>query len=641
MENGRTDPLIGREVDGYRILEVLGRGGMGVVYKAEDLALSRIVALKMITPTLARNESFLRRFRSEAQALARIDSPHIVSVHALRQTDHGTFIVMEYVDGRTLAEMLEDGSLSPQRAIPLIRQMLVALEHAHSVGVMHRDIKPSNIMVTPSGTVKVADFGLAKVRTDDAASTVTEATAGTVRYMSPEQVRGLRHVDNRSDIYSLGMTFYELLTGRLPFEPDTNTFAIMRKIVEEPLPAPDTYNRTLPQPLVQIVMKALEKAPNRRYQTAEEMLEALEAVEISGEQPEAAGRRHLLAGILVLLLALAGYGLFRYVDFADHRKNALTEAPLTVTTTPEGAAVYIDGDRVGTTNLKRHPLGGDSASVRLEMQGYAPVDTVIGRSEAGWALLDVPLEPLLASLFVTLDPSDAEVRMNEQPAREIARAVDELGSGQLFLTLRPGEYQISARKEGYRSWQDQIQLAGGRTDTLPVVLKQEPPSPTTGTLILRAPQRGRLVLDGESITSDEPREIAAGEHAISCLYNTYRKDTTITVTPGQTEELSCFTEHTVIILAQKAVGITINGQPMGRVGETFTADGVNMDPGRYEIEADLDGYEITGGTYRATYESGESSEKSFNGSRQVVTVEPAFHKMKYRLVFYVQEEYNY
>ena len=183
------DAVIGREVDGYRIEGVLGRGGMGVVYQGEDVALSRPVALKRINPSQAHREQFLRRFRSEAKALARIDSPYIVSIYALRDTDIGLLIVMEYVDGGTLKDRVENGPMPPDEAIPILRQILQAFRDAHGAGVIHRDIKPQNIMLTAEGTVKITDFGIAKLRRPDSGETVTQGgQGGTLKYMSPEQI---------------------------------------------------------------------------------------------------------------------------------------------------------------------------------------------------------------------------------------------------------------------------------------------------------------------------------------------------------------------------------------------------------------------------------------------------------------------
>jgi len=269
------DVLIGKTIDSYQILEVIGRGGMGVVYKAMDTALEKIVALKMMDPNLAQDESFLKRFRSEAKALAKLENPHIVNVYAFRETEYGLFIVMEYVDGMTLADKITKGGPIPWRkALPIFQQILRGLGHAHQAGVLHRDIKPRNILITADDSVKIMDFGLAKImQASDV--TVTQTRAGTLYYMSPERVKGLSKIDHRSDLYSLGMTFYEVLTGTVPFDKEAPDLKILETIVKGEFPPPTQYNSEIPKDLSAIIMKSLEEEPANRFDTSEKLSEAL------------------------------------------------------------------------------------------------------------------------------------------------------------------------------------------------------------------------------------------------------------------------------------------------------------------------------------------------------------------------------
>lgn len=271
-----SEPLIGRTIDGYEILELVGHGGMGVVYKARDLNLDKLVALKMIDPLLACDEAFVRSLYTEARILARVDSPHIVRVHALRQTEAGLFTVMEFVDGSTIDDLMQGRRLSVPKALTIIDQVLVALDHAHAAGIIHRDIKLSNIMLTSQGVVKVMDFGLAKIHEPDVSTTLTRSIAGTPHFMSPEQITGSLQLDQRSDLYSFGVAIYLMVTGHLPFEREGGAFAVMQAIIEEEAPLPSQYNPALSESFDEAIMKALEKNPDRRYQSAAEMRAAFE-----------------------------------------------------------------------------------------------------------------------------------------------------------------------------------------------------------------------------------------------------------------------------------------------------------------------------------------------------------------------------
>ncbi len=240
---------------GMEVLEVVGQGGMGVVYKARQIELDRIVALKILSPRLAADSEFPRRFIREAQALASLDHPNIVRVHEMGREADLCFLILEFVDGVNLREMLVQKKLPPEQALRVVPQLCDALEYAHSRGVIHRDIKPENILLSRSGAAKIADFGLAKLVKDEKLSgplTQTNVVMGTADYMAPEQRDSMREADHRADIYSLGVVFYELLTGELPvgrFDPPSRRHRLDARIDD-------------------IVLKALERDPERRYQRA-------------------------------------------------------------------------------------------------------------------------------------------------------------------------------------------------------------------------------------------------------------------------------------------------------------------------------------------------------------------------------------
>jgi hypothetical protein len=252
---------------------VLGTGGMGAVYKATDPTLKRTVAVKTVRPDIS-EPSYLNRLVGEAQACARLHHPHIVTVHEAGEIDGAVYVVMEYLEGEDLAQALWRGDLPFEARVKMLIQILEALEHAHANGVIHRDIKPANIRVLQNGSIKIVDFGLARMTQVDA-RTVTGTIMGTLHYASPEQLRGEK-VDGRTDIYSTGTMAYEMCCGRKPFDGDTISTIIL-KVIQEPVPPMDAqWSRTFPE-IERIVSRAMAKNASDRYQSAEDMRNALTA----------------------------------------------------------------------------------------------------------------------------------------------------------------------------------------------------------------------------------------------------------------------------------------------------------------------------------------------------------------------------
>jgi predicted Ser/Thr protein kinase len=264
--------MIGRTIGKYRIVGQLGRGGAGIVYKAVDETLGRDVAVKTLNPDLA-NTEVMSRFRAEATILAKLNHPQIATIFELFREENDLLMVMEFVRGETLDKLSDRlGPIAPDRAAYLIDLILLALEHAHRAGVVHRDIKPANVMVTDEGGIKIMDFGIARVLGAEQ-KTVDFRLMGTPAYMSPEQVVG-EEVDGRSDLYSVGVLFYRLLTGALPFSADTALGMLQRQIRDTPTPL-HVHRPTLPAWCDQIVQRALSKTPADRFQSAEEFRDAL------------------------------------------------------------------------------------------------------------------------------------------------------------------------------------------------------------------------------------------------------------------------------------------------------------------------------------------------------------------------------
>ncbi len=654
MENS----IIGTEVEGYRIQELLGRGGMGVVYKAEDIALSRAVALKRIAPSLANDESFLRRFRSEARALARIDSPYIVSVHALRQTEIGLLIVMEYVEGGTLEDLILEGPIDWQEALPLTKQMLEALGHAHGAEVIHRDVKPQNVMLSVEQRVKVTDFGLAKVHRGDSRATVTQGVHGTLNYMSPEQVKGSADLDHRSDLYSLGMTVYEMLAGELPFDEDSDEFAQMRRIVEEELPRPDELNPEVPDGISTLVMRALEKNPDDRFQSAEEMREAFEAFGENHREPPARGastpeppssdlrttspqeetssddgtRWAIVAGLAVVAFLLVGIILWL---IAGEDGPSPSRTQLSVSSEPSGARVILDGDPIGTTPLSDTTIKGDLARIRVQRAGYVPTDTLAQLEDRQAVDLTLPLSRISTSLSIKTDPPDAQVSIDGE----------EVGSAPVTRSVKKDTVRVHAEKQGRYPVDTTVSLAQTKQAQLSLELERPPPPPDpdpkpTGTFTLDASPSGTVSVDGESHTAGQPIQVTAGEpHRIRIEHPSRGAcDTTLAVEAGGEETLTCHFEHEVRVLTgldEPWANVYIEGENTGQQTphDVFLTTGSTYEIGA-RIQRDPD-ITISGGTHEERDRAVEP--RQFSGQSTTLTLRPSFEQQTHVIDFRTSE----
>ncbi|MHA2062345.1 MAG: serine/threonine protein kinase, partial [Candidatus Sifarchaeia archaeon] len=260
--------MIGKTISHYKIIEQLGAGGMGVVYKAEDTRLKRTVALKFLPPEMTRDPEAKERFIREAQAASSLQHNNICTIHEIDETEDGQiFICMDYYEGESLKDKIKDKRLKTKDAIDITIQIAQGLEKAHEKGIIHRDIKPSNIFITHDDVVKIIDFGLAKLA-GKTILTKAGSTMGTIDYMSPEQTRG-DEIDHRTDIWSLGVVLYEMITGRVPFKGEYDQAVIYSIMNEEP-ELITSHHTSVPMELEGIVIKALSKSPDERYQHADE-----------------------------------------------------------------------------------------------------------------------------------------------------------------------------------------------------------------------------------------------------------------------------------------------------------------------------------------------------------------------------------
>jgi beta-lactam-binding protein with PASTA domain/tRNA A-37 threonylcarbamoyl transferase component Bud32 len=435
--------------DRYELEGVVGRGGMAEVYRARDLRLDRVVAIKTLRTDLARDQTFQARFRREAQSAASLNNPSIVAVYDTGE-DMSTgvpvpFIVMEYVDGKTVRELLNDGHrLLPERILEIISGVLRALEYSHQAGIVHRDIKPGNVMVTRNGDVKVMDFGIARAMSDaQATMTQTAQVIGTAQYLSPEQARGER-VDTRSDLYSTGCLMYELLAGRPPFTGDSPVAIAYQHVRENPIP-PSRLDPELPPWADAIVLKAMAKSANDRYQTAAEMNADIQRA-ASGMQVAAAFQQPPTRA-----------------DYYDYQQRTQRMGPQTMM-----------GAGIAPTTVSQYPQGGYPGGYQQGYNdgGYDNGDTEQrggGRRWLPWVITGIVLVAAIVAAVLVLH-----------------------GSGNAGSTSVPaglaGESQSTAVS--------QIRAAGLHAD----VQSQTNASVQAGLVISTSPQSGSSISKGGTVT---------------------------------------------------------------------------------------------------------------------------------------------
>jgi len=327
---------VGSQVGDYQVVDTLGAGGMGKVYKVRSLISDRIEAMKVLLPDLVTEPELADRFLREIKVQASLEHPNIAALHSAIRVENQLLMLMEFVEGTTLEQKLKGGPLPVAEAVDYMRQVLSALEYAHAHGVIHRDLKPANMMLTPSGVVKLMDFGIAKAATDRRL-TMTGTTMGSLYYMSPEQIQGSAGLDPRSDLYSLGVSLYELVTGKRPFDGDSQ-YAIMAAHLEKTPVPPITVDPRLPQLLNDVILMSVMKDPAARFQTAGAFRNALgnistpaptiatpaPAVPVEPAAPRSKRGLWMAAGAAACALALIGV-----IEFGPKRGMKASQDPVT------------------------------------------------------------------------------------------------------------------------------------------------------------------------------------------------------------------------------------------------------------------------------------------------------------------------
>jgi beta-lactam-binding protein with PASTA domain/tRNA A-37 threonylcarbamoyl transferase component Bud32 len=550
-----SDSVLGER---YRVEARIGAGGMAEVYRGFDQVLDRTVAIKVLLPQFARDAGFVARFRREAQAAARLNQPTIVGVFDTGSDGDRQYIVMEFVEGRTLGDFLSSGRRPTLvQAVELTRKIAEALAAAHAQGIVHRDIKPGNVMVTRDGFVKVMDFGIARMQTDVTAPQ-TSSVIGTPTYLSPEQAQG-QAVDARSDIYSLGCVLYELLAGRPPFTGDTPVAIAYKQVNETPVP-PSAHNPEVPPRLDAVVMKCLAKNPANRYQSAEELAADLERIKqgqdveatpllagagdatqviarpaptqvMSPPEPEGSSRKvwlGVLIGLLIFALLAAGGYLITQVLSGKDATQAFALPDVTGKTF-EAAKSQLEG--LGLAVVDPPPKKQSSKPEGIVLQQSPDPKTQVAAGDTITLTVASPFPkvavPDVSSSCLTLDaatatlqsfhlqpgtqtraPSDAcpvDTVIDQSPAAGTKVARDSLVA--LTLVSEPASITLGDyRCETYSSAKNQLEHLGLNVVPGPFVLPL-PQCPNLNKVAAQDPRPGAQVKPGDTVT------LSTGEQA--------------------------------------------------------------------------------------------------------------------------------
>lgn len=584
--------LVGQTIGNYQILEEIGRGGMGIVYKALQVSLNREVALKVLPKQYTTDPEFVNRFRQEAKAAASLNHQNIIQIYEIGHYGGVHYFVMELMEGTSLKSFVEGGTPMPlPQTVDIIWDVSNALDFAHKRGVIHRDIKPHNIMISKSGEIKVFDFGIARAA-DSSGLTTTGTSIGTPQYMSPEQARGEKEIDGRADLYSLGIVFFEMLVGKAPFEGSTAVGTMYRHVNEVPDP-PSKLNPDVTDDIDRIVMKALHKEREKRYQTGQEIIDDLRHVRQALAQldskkkaakvPRTKKRSPVIAFVSIFFLLVLSAAALYYFVFMNRYDFILQTDPL-------GAAVYEEEELLGVTPLKltKEEIGLGDHILLLSMDGYA--DEVYAFSLRQDEKIDhvFPLSAAFGHLRVSSEPAEAKVYLENIYRGDTPYA---------FERLREGTHTVTISYPGYISGQDTVVMREGMIDTLHSVL-----TPMLATLsISSVPESAQVFIDSLVMGTPAPVEIQLqpGDHKILILKEGFMPvDSQMTLGPGSVHQ-AVFTLKTVEeimpfgslrVTAIPWAEVYLNNRRLGSTRERSIFG--NIVPGTYQVKLTCSDYPV-------------------------------------------------
>ncbi|TDI88207.1 MAG: PEGA domain-containing protein [Caldithrix sp.] len=546
----QKDPLIGKTVSHYKIVDYLGGGGMGMVYKAEDIKLKRTVALKFLPLEFTRNPEAKTRFMKEAHAAASLDHPRIGTIYEVDETDDGhMYIAMAFYEGETLKDVHARGPIPLKRVIELVLQIANGLASAHEKEITHRDIKPANIMITEDGFVKIVDFGLAKLG-DSTKITKSGLAMGTPAYMSPEQVKGTQ-VDHRSDIWSLGIILYELLTRRLPFRGD-NEMAMLYNIVnEEPAPA-SRFNPEIPSRIEKIIHHSIVKNTSERYASINEFIEDLKQAQAgesvltnadkspkipldsdqmrtivkpaagskkAARKPKAGKGGRVVVVVALFFLALVVLGIMNFSKI----EALLFEDKigyLEIISEPAGATILVNAEKQRkSTPTLLGPLEAGTYEVSLTAAGFESWSKIVAISENDTVLKTVRLVPLTPS-----QPKVGKVEISSIPPGA-SIFVDSRDTGKktpaVLRNLTVEEHEILLTKNGFEPFEGFVSVSSEQTGAFAATLKKTPAlasdkvkrekaiRKSVGSLFVESnPSGAAIYLDGKPTGNKTPHKFA-------------------------------------------------------------------------------------------------------------------------------------